>query len=187
MHLAVLAGGRSTRMGRDKATLPVAGEPLLVRLARLGTEAGLPVLICGRTQPADWSGPPANFLCDAQPDDGPLRGLEAALTVADEVLLLACDLPCFSAAALAWLIAQPRGRLGTAVAGAGALQPLASIYTTACRPLLAAELTSGRRSPRNLLGNDGFHRAAIPGDLLAAFADADDPEAWNRLGQRLGP
>jgi molybdenum cofactor guanylyltransferase len=185
MHLALLAGGRSTRMGRDKATMRVAGEPLLERLARLGSEAGLAILICGRGQPAAWHGPPATFLRDAQPDDGPLRGLEAALAVADEVVLLACDLPCFSAAACAWLIAQPRGRLGTAVSCAGALQPLASIYTIACQPHLAEAFASGRRSLRNLLRHQDFHQVTVPSELVGHFIDADDPHTWIQLGLTL--
>jgi molybdopterin-guanine dinucleotide biosynthesis protein A len=181
--LALLAGGGSTRMGRDKALLPVAGVPSLVRLAGLGAELGLPVLICGRDRPADWSGPAATFLPDAVAGEGPLRGLEAALARYDEVLLLACDLPLVRAADLAWLLAAASGPLGTACTRGGQIEPLFSRYRAACRSRLAAELAAGRRSPQRLIAGGGFALVAAPPDLAAHLDDADTPAAWQSLTQ----
>lgn len=179
--LALLAGGGSTRMGRDKALMPVAGVPSLMRLAGLGAELGMPVLVCGRERPTDWTGPAARFLPDAVADEGPLRGLEAALTVHPDVLLLACDLPLIQAADLAWLCAAICGPYGTACTRAGRIEPLFSRYLVACRSRLAEELRAGRRSPQRLIAGGGFTLVAAPPDLAVRLADADTPADWLAL------
>ena len=52
---AVLTGGRSSRMGRDKATLPVDGVPMAARVADALRRAGAePVLAVGGDQPPRW-------------------------------------------------------------------------------------------------------------------------------------
>lgn len=181
LALALLAGGASTRMGRDKAGLPLAGTTLLAHLAGLGAEVGLPVLICGRSRPAGWTSPPAIFLTDAAPGEGPLRGLEAAFLHAESVLLLACDLPLLTAADLAWLIGAPTARHGTAVLRDGQVEPLFSRYHATCRPLLAAELTAGRRSPARLLATGTFARVTAPPEVAAHLTDADTPGDWQTL------
>lgn len=181
--LAVLAGGGSTRMGRDKAALAHGGTTLLAHIVGLGAELGLPVLVCGRSRPADWSGPPAHFLPDATPGEGPLRGLEAALAMADDVLLVACDLPRLTSADLTWLLAQAPGTNGTACLRGGQVEPLFSRYAAACRPALAEELAAGRRSPQRLIARGGFARAEAPPEVATRLDDADTPEDWQRLAR----
>ncbi len=181
--LALLAGGGSTRMGRDKAGLAHGGTTLLAHLVGLGAALGLRVLVCGRTRPADWSGPVARFLPDATPGEGPLRGLEAALAMADDVLLVACDLPRLTTAELAWLLAQAPGPCGTACLRGGRVEPLFSRYTAGCRPALAEELAAGRRSPQGLIARGGFARVEAPPEVAARLDDADTPEDWQRLAR----
>lgn len=173
--LALLAGGRSTRMGRDKLLLPLAGRTMLQHLVEVGVAAGLPVIVCGRPAPAEWSLPAVRFLGDAQPDEGPLRGLEAALAVADEVLLLAGDLPWVTTADLLWLCRQSAAEHGVATTIAGQLQPLFSRYAATCRPLLAAELAAGRRSPRAVLGAGNFAQVEVPAAMASRLLDVDFP------------
>lgn len=179
--LALLAGGKSTRMGRDKALLPIGGRSLLTHLADVGLAAGLQVVVCGRRAPADWPLPTVRFVCDVQPYEGPLRGLEAALTFGDEVLLMAGDLPWVTVADLAWLMAQPIAEHGVATIIDGQLQPLFSRFTVACRPLVAAELAAGRRSPLAVLRAGRFTQAEVPAPMVAHLADVDTPGDWQPL------
>ena len=181
MALAIVAGGTSTRMGRDKALLTIAGTTMLSQVAALGAAVGLPVLICGRTQPANWNGPAATFLVDAIAGEGPLRGLEAALSHADDVLLIACDMPLLCDADLRWLLSITPAVHGTAVSRGGQNEPLFSRYLAACRPLLAAELAAGRRSPARLLATGTFTQVAAPPSVAAHLADADTPSDWLSL------
>ena len=76
----VLAGGRSRRMGRDKALLSVAGVPMALRVARALADGGCrPVTLIGR-QPA-LAGLGLPVLAEARPDGArhPLWGVAAAL------------------------------------------------------------------------------------------------------------
>ena len=171
-------------MGRDKALLAQAGVSQLVRLARLGADLGLPILVCGRPQPQDWAGPSATFLPDAVAGEGPLRGLATGLDHADEVLLLACDLPGIAASGVQWLLDCPSGAWGAVAMRAGQPEPLASRYRRACLPAVLHELSVGRRSPRALLANPGFTRHEVPAELAAQFDDADTPDDWQRLTTR---
>lgn len=114
----LLAGGRSTRMGRDKALLPhpVSGLPLLAhQAALLRSLPGCAELLL--SAPADrgyaLDGPlaGARLVADAAPDCGPLAGLAAGLSAATQprLLVLAVDLPFVAADLLVRLL--PRDAL----------------------------------------------------------------------------
>lgn len=100
--IAIVAGGKSRRMGRDKAALVYAGQTLLERVTRAALGAGLPACVVGRECPADWTGGSVPFLPDFAPDCGPLGGLAAALAhfAPRGVLLAGCDMPCSKATPL---------------------------------------------------------------------------------------
>lgn len=88
---AVLAGGRSTRFGSDKALALLRGKPLIEHaIAAVGAQADA-VIVCGR----EWG----DWVPDRPATDlGPLGGLNAALHCAEErgydaVLSIPCDMP----------------------------------------------------------------------------------------------
>jgi molybdenum cofactor guanylyltransferase len=104
----ILAGGRSRRMGRDKAFLPLAGKPMLARVA----DAARPLVACVSVV-ADAGAEYGTFGVAVVPDAragrcGPLAGIETALTHAETpyVLILACDLPLVSTEFLRLLLAR---------------------------------------------------------------------------------
>src|SRR5438477_277515 len=106
-HSAVLlAGGKSSRMGRDKAALIVDGEPLWQRqLATLRATQPAELFISGKSD-----GPYANcgveILADEFPDCGPLGGITTALRrcTSERLLVLAVDLPAMTAEFLRTLL-----------------------------------------------------------------------------------
>ena len=111
---AILAGGQSRRMGRDKASIIWQGETLLARTARVAQEAGFAVMVIGRERPDGWPLPDTRFVPDAYPGQGPLGGLATALEAANQdVLLLACDMPLLSVEAIAWLNGQTLGSMAS--------------------------------------------------------------------------
>ena len=179
--LAILAGGASSRLGRDKALLAQGGVSQLVRLARLGADHGLPILVCGRTAPQDWSEPATTFLPDPVAGEGPLRGLATALERAEEVLLLACDLPRLEASGMRWLLERSTGDWGAGTVHAGQPQPLASRYRRACLLAVLHELAGERRSLRALFAAPGFVLHEVPSELAVQLDDADTPSDWRRL------
>ena len=99
----VLAGGRSSRMGQDKARLPWQGQPLLQHMVGLLQAAGAAQVVVS----GDY--PEAGGIADGTPGLGPLGGIASvARTLPDGPLLLVpVDMPRLSAGLLAALAVQP--------------------------------------------------------------------------------
>jgi molybdopterin-guanine dinucleotide biosynthesis protein A len=142
----VAAGGRSVRMGRDKALLPWAGATLLDHaLARLRSVCGDVRILCGPAPRYEDRG--AEIVLDRRADAGPLAGLEAALGAAPgrPLLLLGVDLPFVTPALLERLSAS----LGTSDAAVpvvgGRPEPLCAAYGPGCLPAVRARLDAGER------------------------------------------
>jgi molybdopterin-guanine dinucleotide biosynthesis protein A len=150
----VLAGGRGTRMGRDKASLEYAGKPQLVRamelLAPLVSRAFVSVRL-EQAQKSDQHAYPT--IADLTPDLGPLGGIQAALAThpANAWLILACDLPFLGADTLEYLLLhRASARLATAFRSRsdGLPEPLCAIYEPASRDAIEAWIKAGERCPR---------------------------------------
>lgn len=181
--VAILAGGKSSRMGADKAGLIRGGETLLARTVRLAKSvSSLPVLIIGRSEPDGWTYPSARFVPDESPGVGPAGGLMTSLQHArnSSVLALSCDMPALTEAALAWLLEQPRAEFGVVVRNGNRLEPLFAIYSSRCQPLLQTNLDAGKRSLHGLIdaGGEGFAFADVPPEMSPALANVNTPEQW---------
>jgi molybdenum cofactor guanylyltransferase len=126
----ILAGGKSTRMGRDKAFLEYQGQTLLARVIALAHSITADVRIVGSR---DKFAAFAPVLEDIFPDCGPLGGIHAALKSASTELslILAVDTPFLAAAFLRYLIDQARGAPEATVIVprvSGGWQPLCAVY-----------------------------------------------------------
>src|SRR3954447_6439712 len=87
---AVLVGGKSRRMGRDKALIEIDGRPLVERVADVLVASGCaPVVAIG---PAESSAR-IEHVDDLWPGAGPLGGVLTALSLASPAIVVACDLP----------------------------------------------------------------------------------------------
>jgi molybdenum cofactor guanylyltransferase len=149
---AVLTGGQSRRMGRDKALLPVRGRPLARVAADALRDAGASDVVAVGGDRAGLEALGLRWI----PDEGrhPLDGLVAAFRcLADDVVVvLACDLPYVAADAIRAVL-DGLGDADAAIPVAdGRDQVLLAAYRR--RPaLIAAEaaLVSGAQAPRELL------------------------------------
>jgi molybdopterin-guanine dinucleotide biosynthesis protein A len=184
---AVLCGGASRRFGADKAAVRIAGRTLLERVAGACAAAGLPVSIVGRPAPPDWAGPPASFLVDAMPGQGPLGGLATILAepgAAGGVLAVGCDLPLLDAAAVRWLRteaeARPQGD-GVVSRTSDGLQPLFAVYRPSILPAVRSALADGRRAVHRIIAGGAFTVIDVPAGHVRSLADADTPEALAAL------
>jgi len=125
----ILAGGRSTRMGTDKAFAMLDGQTLLARALDLARSVTNDVRIVGDAMKFT---PFAPVVEDVFPGCGPLAGIHAALRASptDLNLMLAVDLPFVSPALLQFLIAQAKDptELVTVPLAARGLQPLCALY-----------------------------------------------------------
>lgn len=152
---AVLAGGRSRRMGRDKATLRIGGTPLWRRQVGVLRAAGAAplFLVRARGQRALATGRRTRLLRDAVADAGPLAGLHAALSASDaaHLAVLAVDLPAMDAAWFTALARRCAPGVGAVARTARGYEPLAAIYPRAALPLITRRLAAGELALQDLL------------------------------------
>ncbi|MGH8924207.1 MAG: molybdenum cofactor guanylyltransferase [Acidimicrobiia bacterium] len=177
----VVAGGAGTRMGRDKALVPLEGRPLIAWVID-ALEAVCPrVLVAGRVQ--GWGG--RRGIEDLPGVAGPLAGLAASLVEGEEVLLLAVDQPWAQASTLGAL-----GQIGgTAVPLAdGVRQVTCALYAPSLASIAATETARGG-SLQTLLDHVPF-TAVAPAEWAAWNEDGRswfsvDTPADLRRGQKL--
>ena len=184
----IFAGGQSRRMGQDKARLEIGGMPLLERIAACALSAGLPVLVVGRSRPGDWDLENVAFAEDDRPGCGPLGGLHTALSrISAPVLAIACDMPRLTGESLCWLAAQADaesiGLHGLVVVNSGRWEPLFSVYTPACLPLIASQIAGHRLSLHGLIEAGDFGTALAPDWLAAQLINVNTPEELRGLSQ----
>jgi molybdopterin-guanine dinucleotide biosynthesis protein A len=181
---AVLAGGASRRMGRDKATMPVDGVELAATVLAAAARVAAPVVLVAP------EGHPARRLAApvvADPAQGPLAALAAALEAlaAAEVLVLAGDHPGLRVELLAHLVAlAPRGE-AVACRRGPRLEPLVAVYrrapalAAARRALPGGSLVGLLAELRTVALEEPEWRALDPDGR--SFVDLDDPAdlaAW---------
>ena len=156
----VLAGGRSTRMQRDKAAIEYQpGETQLDAAMKLLAPRVVRAFVSVRAeQRADAARARWPQIVDRGGVEGPIAGISAALeeNPAAAWLVLACDLPFLDARTLDTLIAA-RDQTGDATAFKsahdGLPEPLCAIYEPRARASIATYLTSARNCPRKFLIN----------------------------------
>ncbi len=186
----VLAGGQSSRMGRDKALLEFAGKPLVAHALDLFREAEIPAMIAGAPSPAG-AAPSARMsveafapvIEDASPGFGPLSGICAALshTSAHFAVFLSIDLPLLPASLLVYLFRHARitGSPVTLSSVSGFAQTFPVVLDRAALPALQSELSSGRSGcfsafqAASAALNQPIRNVAV--ELLAQTGEVSDP------------
>jgi len=153
----VLAGGRSTRMLRDKAAIEVAGENQLARAVRLVRGIAANTFVSVRDeQRGDATRSRWPQIIDRLEGVGPAAGILSALEARpdDAWLVVAVDLPLLDGATLAHLVAErDPGAIATAYRSSSddLPEPLCAIWEPASRAPLAAFIEGGRSCPRKFL------------------------------------
>lgn len=153
----VLAGGASTRMLRDKATLSYHGKPQLEWSFELLDQFCERTFISVRANQAqDPVRAHLPQILDQLEGKGPIAGIAAAQATHPDVawLVLACDLPFLARSTLEYLIAnRDPSRLATAFRSShdGLPEPLCAIYEPASRARISAYIQGGRQCPRKFL------------------------------------
>jgi molybdenum cofactor guanylyltransferase len=148
-HLAaftgiVLAGGRSTRMGRDKASIDLRGRTLLARAVdTIRRAGGTPIVVSPPRPDLDRLG--VRLLDDD--GEGPLQALRMGLAAAaGPAFALACDLPLLPAEVVKHLVEGLGDSPAVVPRVLGKLQVLAAAYGPAALAAFDAALASGETS-----------------------------------------
>lgn len=156
----VLAGGRSTRMQRDKATLEYRPgvTQLDAAMALLQGRVSRAFISVRADQAGDATRANHPQIVDRGDVEGPIAGISAALAMHPEAawLVLACDLPYLDARTLDVLIAaRDPQRVATAFRSShdGLPEPLCAIYEPRALDGVRAHIAGGRNCPRKFLIN----------------------------------
>jgi len=183
----ILAGGTSSRMGQDKASLTYQGSTLLRRIYDLAQDIADPVY--GVTPWCDRyrSILPDNVLWvrEPLPTQGPLWGFALALSqiTTEWILLLPCDLPRLTLEVLAEGKAQLAAVDPTAIAflprHSKGWEPLCGYYRQGCWPDLQAYLATGGRSFQGWLADQRVAPWAI--DHPQALFNCNTRQDWQSL------
>lgn len=158
---AVLAGGRSRRMGRDKAFLTVSGERLIDRQVRLLRALSPAELVISGRAGVDYGFTDVPVVHDARAECGPLAGLEAifAATRAPRVLVLAVDMPAMTAEFLQTLLDRSHVSGGVVPFSPRGWEPLAAVYPRNAVVHLTPILDAGTRALRDFVAR--CHEAGV--------------------------
>ncbi|HKE74704.1 MAG TPA: NTP transferase domain-containing protein [Acidimicrobiales bacterium] len=178
---AVLCGGASRRMGRDKALVSVDGEALAARVAAALRAAGAADVVAVGGDAGALAALGLPVVPDAEPGAGPLTGLVTALgrpgLRGRVAFVAACDLVAPSPAAIratvAALAAAPEGDVAVPVAG-GRRQWMHAAWRAAAGAPLAAAFAAGERAVHAAVAAAALRVVEVAVDP-AAVADADVP------------
>ncbi|MGF1478522.1 MAG: molybdenum cofactor guanylyltransferase [Cyanophyceae cyanobacterium] len=185
----ILAGGRSARMGRDKALISIQGVPLLTRTCLLAQSCADLVYILTR-KPEQYRALVPESCC-LVPDSGrgPLVAFSQGLALVETpwVLLLACDLPLLQASDL-W---QWSGCLSQVSPHVTALlpqrfdrwEPLCGFYRYRCLPGLQEFLRGGGQSFQRWLDQQLVQELPVPN--LQALFNCNTPADWKQVTELL--
>jgi len=174
----VLAGGGSTRMGRDKALLPYRGTTLLKYVAAAVEQAAGRVVLIGDAKRYHGIGYPV--YPDSVPPCGPMGGIYTALSVTatDWNLVVACDMPMLSAPLLGSLLQHASRTTAPCVAAAigGRPEPLCAVYHRRCLPALAQAIADHRFKMTRFLEDLQWDPVAL--GEPSALANVNTPAEW---------
>lgn len=196
----VLAGGRSRRMGRDKAWLELDGRPLLVHVVELLGRCGCsPIVISARPGQAlpEIVGVETWRIDDPIADVGPLVGLHAVLEQlaskgVARAYLGSCDAAGLSEPHVTWMLERLRAGPASTIAAVpidaeGRRHPLAAVIDVGCLLACAtAQLAAGGQRLQALFEGPGI--IEIPIDELPdpeVLAPCNTPQEWTALLNRL--
>jgi molybdenum cofactor guanylyltransferase len=180
----ILAGGASKRMQRDKAALEYQGKTQLTRAFELASRHVSKVFVSLRADQAfDPTRAQLPMIVDLGEGEGPIVGIRSALAAHPEVawLVLACDLPFLSDAAIEELLRRrDPSALATAYKSAhdGLPEPLCAIWESAAARVLAEYQAAGGHCPRKFLIRHGAHLLDLPDPR--ALDNVNTPEEYSQ-------
>jgi molybdenum cofactor guanylyltransferase len=173
----VLVGGHSSRMGRDKALLPVGSGLLIEEIAaKVCVAAGTAALV---GEPERYGQLGWDCLHDLRPGKGPLGGIETALESGrgEWNLIVACDMPSLKIEWLYRLLQKARETDALCVATkepSGAMHPLCAVYRSGCLGAVRQALNAGRLRLMDLM----HELDAITLEISTAVWNINTPQQW---------
>ena len=192
---AILAGGKSSRMGRDKALLEYDGKQFIVQIAE--ELAWFTERIIARGNNCGFEGDLEcewTVIPDVFPDHGPIGGLHAALSAckSDALFVVTCDMPLIKSDLVRELCAQMRTAFDTecvdaydvviAVDNTGKIHPLCGVYQKSVIPVLEEQINSNQNRVMAALRNLQVKYVTIDSPARAhQLANINTPADYEQL------
>ena len=190
LRILLLAGGKSQRMGTDKASLLYNGQTQLERMVKLVQPLQIPVHLSLRPDQSPPEGISLSPILDRDEfaNSGPLGGMLSALTEypKEAFLVIACDLPFLDLPTLQFLINnRSEAHLATAFKSHhdGLPEPLCAIWEPHCTSLIIEKLQSEIRCPRKILIQETTLLLDLPNP--EALDNINTPEEYEEALSRI--
>ncbi|RJP25857.1 MAG: formate dehydrogenase accessory sulfurtransferase FdhD [Deltaproteobacteria bacterium] len=187
---AILAGGKSRRMGSDKALLPYQGGRFIEAIHRKMAELFDEVIVVGGA-PDQYGFLPCRRVQDLVPGAGALAGIHSALRHSDTdlVFVVACDMPHVKGELIRHLCSLEEGADVVVPETEEGLEPLHALYRKSTLPAVEDALRSGER--RLVSFHDRVTVRRVRSEEIAridpersAFRNINTPEEYYRLRDR---
>lgn len=189
----ITAGGRSSRMGKDKAWLELGGRAMIECVIAALVPVTTKVAIIANSLEYERLGFPV--FADSHTGIGPLEAIRTALSNAltSRVVLVGCDLPFVTADLFKLLLSIPGDHYATVPVGAdGKLEPLCAIYCPDALPVVTDLIARGQRKMSLLFDQVATRFVAfdemshLAGSHLF-FENINTPEDYARARETLLP
>lgn len=144
--LAIVAGGKSTRMGRDKSFVPLNGRPLIEHVLERTRDLGQAETILIVNQPALYAHLGLPMFADLLPDKGSLGGIYTAIhhSGTPYTLCVACDMPFLNARLLRYQVSLAPDYDVVVPRVEQYPEGLHAVYSQSCLPAIRSRLAADR-------------------------------------------
>lgn len=194
----ILAGGKSSRMGTNKALLPVHGQPNIKRIRDelrnldAADSADTSRFIIVTNDPPLYEFLGEETVGDKYPGLGPLAGIQAGLQASpcSWNLVIACDMPLITAEAARYMLVQAADVDAVVPVIGGQLHPLFAVYHKRCSDKIEDMLVSGQLRMIYLLDKLRVKQVTESDfpkhiDTQRVFYNMNRPEEWQQVQQWL--
>ena len=178
---AIMAGGKSRRMGQDKAWIELDGEPLIRRVANVLAQVADEVIVVANDPKYQSLG--LRVVPDRYPEGGALGGIATGVRAAthDRVLVAACDMP-FLLAEVWRVLLDHRYEADVVIPKIGGeLETLHALYTKACVAPMERALAAGKMRVISFFDEVRVqaieeHELRVADPTLRSFTNVNTPE-----------
>ena len=183
----ILAGGKSTRMGKDKSLLPYNDRPLIEKVYR-DLSALFNEVVIVTNSPEEYVFLPCPKIPDIHVGQGSMAGVHAGLKWSrdERIFVTACDMPHLDRELIRWLAGIKTTAPALVPESSAGFEPLHAFYSKAALPALEEAITSDRRKIIDLLELIGAQ--IVPAAEVArhspgfrSFANLNSPEDYSEL------
>ncbi len=183
--VAVLTGGKSSRMGQDKALLTLGDHSTFYD--RICAKMGfIPERFLSVNASQDLLAPGYTAVPDQHPGTGPMGGILSVLDrfAGQRLLVVACDMPCFTAREGARLLSLHRDEDALVPVVDGRWQPLAAVYAPGMASLFREALRCGERRLRSVIARAHYRLVEIGEEEASNYLNINTPEEFAEFLQQ---